>query len=414
MPKLYFGRTGHADLPLHYGQVPPWLAQRMSLLGGAIIEAIALDYGKSAVLRRLSDPFWFQALGCVMGMDWHSSGITTSVMGALKKAINPKANELGIYICGGKGRFSKQTPDELLVIANQTGLNGTELVRCSKLSAKVDNTAIQDGFQLYLHSFIFSNEGEWAVVQQGMNDATGMARRYHWHSAQLKSFLETPHTSIYGKNQGLILNLTDEDAAAAKSNILDIIHQDPARMLPEIKKVLMPSHHEVRAENVNIKRLGTILALAHEKEFQKFVLFLLMKDIGPRTIQSLALVSEVIHGTPSRFSDPARFSFAHGGKDGHPFPVPTKVYDETIQVLRDSVEKAKLGNTEKKEAIKNLSKVAQLIEKDFTPNADFDKVIERERAESYKYGGRTVFGKAKPPKKAFQLSLFIQPQKTEE
>lgn len=385
----------------------------MSLLGGAIIEAIALDYGKSAVLQRLSDPFWFQALGCVMGMDWHSSGITTSVMGALKKSLTPKAKELGIYICGGKGKYSRQTPDELLAIADKTGLNGNELVRCSKLSAKVDNTAIQDGFQLYLHSFIVSDEGDWTVVQQGMNDGTGMARRYHWNSTQLKSFLENPHTSIYGKNQGLILNLTDEKAAAAKSNILNIIHEDPEKMLPEIKKIIMPSHHEVRSSNVNLKRLGTVLAIAHEKEFQNFESFLLMKDVGPRTIQSLALVSEVIHGSPSRFSDPARFSFAHGGKDGHPFPVPTKVYDETIDVLRESVEKAKLGNHEKKEAIKNLSKVAEMIEQDFTPNANFAAVIQKERDESYKYGGRTVFGKARSPETAFQLSLFVPPQLTD-
>lgn len=399
MPKLYFGRGGTADLPLHYGQVPPWLAQRMSLLGGAIVEAILLDYGKSEVLKRLSNPFWFQALGCVMGMDWHSSGITTSVMGALKKAVNPKAKELGIYICGGKGNHSRKTPDELLVIANQTGLNGTELVRASKLSAKVDNTAIQDGFQLYLHSFIVSNEGEWAVVQQGMNDNAGMARRYHWHSEQFKSFVEEPHTSIYGKNQGLILNLTDVNAAKAKSGILEIVHENPGRMLPEIQKLFMPSHHDVRAKDVNLKRLGTVLALAHEKELRDFESLLMLEGVGPRTIQSLALVSEVIHGTESRFNDPARFSFAHGGKDGHPFPVPTKTYDETISILRESVDKAKLGQSDKKIAIQNLSHVAQMMEEDFQPNpADFDKVITKERAESYKYGGRTVFGKAKPPK----------------
>jgi hypothetical protein len=203
---------GYADLPLHYGSVPPWLATRMSLLGGAIVEAIIVDYGKEEVIGRLSDPFWFQALGCVMGMDWHSSGITTSVMGALKKAVNPRAKELGIYICGGKGKHSRQTPAELLVIAEKTGLPGQELVRCSKLAAKVDNTAIQDGFQLYLHSFIVSDTGKWAVVQQGMNDANGMARRYHWHSAAMQSFTEVPHTFIYGQNQGQILNLTDKTA----------------------------------------------------------------------------------------------------------------------------------------------------------------------------------------------------------
>ncbi|HVD99805.1 MAG TPA: DUF763 domain-containing protein [Cytophagaceae bacterium] len=407
MPKLYFNSTRHADLPLHYGHVPPWLARRMSLLGGSILESIVLDYGKSEVLQRLSDPLWFQAFGCVLGMDWHSSGITTSVMGALKKAVNPKFNELGLYICGGKGKYSRETPAELLALSERTGLNGAELVRSSKLSAKVDNTAIQDGFQLYLHSFIVSDEGEWAVVQQGMNDATGMARRYHWHSAQMKSFVEEPHTFIYGQNQGIILNLTNTEAAAAKKGMLEIVQENPDKMLPEIRKIVMPCHHDVRAKDVDLKRLGSMLALAHDSDLSDFESLLLIQGMGPRTIQSLALVSEVIHGTPSRFSDPARFSFAHGGKDGHPFPVPTKVYDQTISVLQNAVEKAKLGDKDKKEAIKNLSLVSQLLEKDFEPKPeDFNKVIQKERDESYKYGGRTVFGKAKPPKDDGQLSLF--------
>jgi hypothetical protein len=393
MPKAYFSGRGSADLPLHYGQVPPWLAQRMAALGGAIMETILIDYGKSEVLRRLSDPFWFQALGAVMGMDWHSSGITTSVMGALKKAMNPKSKELGIYICGGKGKFSKQTPNELLLIADKTGLNGHELVHASKLSAKVDNTAIQDGFQLYLHSFILSDTGEWAVVQQGMNESVGMARRYHWHSAAFKDFLQAPHTYIYGQNQGMILNLTDANAGSTKNAMLDIVHENPDKIMPEIRRLYMPSHHDVRA---------------NDRDLRDFESLLMLQGVGPRTIQSLALVSEVIHGAPSRFEDPARFSFAHGGKDGHPFPVPVKVYDQTISILRDAVEKAKVGDTDKKAAIHNLSKITGMLESDFTPNADFDKVIAKERAESYKYGGRTVFGKAKPPKgsKASQLDLF--------
>jgi hypothetical protein len=408
MPKLYFNsNTRYADLPLHYGKVPPWLAQRMTLLGGAIIESIVLEYGKSAVLSRLSDPFWFQAFGCALGMDWHSSGITTSVMGSLKVAVNPKFKELGIYICGGKGKHSRKTPDELLLLADRTGLNGTELVRSSKLSAKADNTAIQDGFQLYLHSFIVTDEGEWAVVQQGMNDATGMARRYHWHSEKVNSFVENPHTFIYGQNQGAILNLVDTEAVSTKTGILDIVKERPSLILPEIQKIVMPRHHEVRASNVNLKRLGAVLALAHESDLRNFESLLLLEGVGPRTIQSLALVSEVIHGTPSRFNDPARFSFAHGGKDGHPFPVPTKVYDETIHILRTSVEKAKLGNTDKQQAIKNLTIAAQQMEKGFEPDANaFNRVIAKERAESYKHGGRTVFGKAKPPKDDGQLNLF--------
>src|ERR1700710_2542969 len=198
-------RSGSADLPLHYGYVPQWLAERMARLGLAITESIITEYGKEEVLRRLSDPLWFQSFGAVMGMDWHSSGITTSVMGALKRAINPHAKELGIFICGGKGKSSRQAPDELLAVANRTGLDGNYLVRCSKLSAKVDNTAIQDGFQLYMHNFIVSSSGNWAIVQQGMSDLTSTARRYHWHSEGLTSFVDDPHTFIYGKNTGQIL-----------------------------------------------------------------------------------------------------------------------------------------------------------------------------------------------------------------
>lgn len=398
----------YADLPLHYGKVPPWLAQRMTLLGGAIIESIVLEYGKAAVLSRLSDPFWFQAFGCALGMDWHSSGITTSVMGSLKAAVNPAFKDLGIYICGGKGKHSTKTPDELILFADRTGLNGTDLVRSSRLTAKVDNTAIQDGFQLYLHSFIVTDEGDWAVVQQGMNDATGMARRYHWHSEKVNSFVENPHTFIYGQNQGPILNLVDVDAGSAKTGILDIIKERPSLILPEIQKIVMPKHHEVRATNVNLKRLGAVLALAHDSDIRNFESLLLLEGVGPRTIQSLALVSEVIHGTPSRFSDPARFSFAHGGKDGHPFPVPTKVYDETISILKHSVEKAKLGDSDKQQAIKSLTAAAQKMEAGFKPEAGaFERYIAKERAESHLHGGRTVFGKAKPPKKDDgQLNLF--------
>lgn len=405
MPKLYFNSNNrYADLPLHYGKVPPWLAQRMSLLGGAIVESIVLEYGKSEVLDRLSDPLWFQAFGCVLGMDWHSSGITTSVMGALKKTLNPRFNELGIYICGGKGKYSRQTPVELLKLSDTTGLNGEALVKYSKLTAKVDNTAIQDGFQVYLHTFIVTKEGEWSVVQQGMNELNSMARRYHWHSKHVKEFVENPHTFIYGKNQGEILNLTDVKASNTKTGILSILKEKPDVILPEIRKIVMPTHHDVRREDVNLKRLGSIVAIAHNTELRNFESFLLLEGVGPRTVQSLALVSEVIHGTPTRFTDPARFSFAHGGKDGHPFPVPLKVYDETINVLQNSIEKAKLGDKDKQQAIKNLTLAAQSLEKGFEPDPDsFEKLVGRERNESYKYGGRTVFGKVEPPK---QLSLF--------
>ncbi|MEO1050416.1 MAG: DUF763 domain-containing protein [Bacteroidota bacterium] len=389
--------AGYADLPLHNGRVPQWLAQRMSSLGGAIIEAVVMEYGKSEALTRLSDPMWFQSLGCVLGMDWHSSGITTSVMGALKKALNPKARELGIYICGGRGKHSRETPNELLALAERTGLDGTKLVQYSKLTAKVDNTAIQDGFQIYLHSFIVTDEGEWVVVQQGMNGDSGMARRYHWHSSQLRSFIEEPHTFIYGKRQGDILNLTDKNAHSTRDGILSISKESPVQMLNEIRKITLPRHHDVKAKDVDLKRLGSILALAHETDVKNFESLLLLNGLGPRTLQSLTLVSEVIHGTPSRFSDPARFSFAHGGKDGHPFPVPTKVYDKTIEVLKTGIDKAKIGRFDKQKAIKALTKASQRIEQEFVPNTNFDKVVAKERRDSWKYGGRTVNGHAKPP-----------------
>lgn len=401
-------KRGHADLPLHYGTAPPWLAQRMMQLGGAIVESIIMEYGRTALLQRMSDPFWFQSLGCVLGMDWHSSGITTSVMNALKKAINKRSQDLGIYVCGGRGNASRQTPDELLNIADRTGLNGNELVKASRLSAKVDNTAIQDGFQLYLHSFIVTQEGEWAVVQQGMNQNERMARRYHWMSAAVKSFTEEPHTSIYGKNQGLILNLTDKNAQPLKRGILDLTRENPDKLIKEIS-LIMPRQHEVQAKDVNLKRLGATLALAHNTDITDIESLLLLQGVGPRTIQSLTLVSEVIHGTPSRFSDPARFSFAHGGKDGHPFPVPTSVYDETIEIFDRSIHLAKLGDKEKSEALRNLSKVSLEMERGFTPNDNFDKIIQKERNESYLYGGRTVSGEAKKPDKpkgGIQLNLF--------
>ena len=402
-------KSGSADLPLHNGHVPRWLSERMAKLGLAITESIILEYGKSEVLRRLSDPFWFQSFGAVLGMDWHSSGITTSVMGALKRAINPHSKELGIYICGGKGKFSRETPAELMKIGERTGIDANELVRCSKLSAKVDNTAVQDGFQLYLHCFIVTDAGEWSVVQQGMRDNTGTARRYHWHSPNLSSFVEEPHTGICGLNQGQILNMVAREAIPAQQGIIQITRENPDRMMNEVQQLIMPHHHDVRAKDVDIRRLGSVLWLAHDKQPGDFEELLLLEGLGPRTLQSLAMVSEVIHGTPSRFKDPARFSFAHGGKDGHPFPVPTKVYDETISTLHHAVNKAKLGQSDKQQAIKALTELAQRAEKDFIPQDNVEALIEKERNESWRYGGKTIFGDAQPPSrrsKNVQLRLF--------
>lgn len=401
-------KSGFADLPLHNGYVPQWLYERMSKLGFAITEAILAEYGKKAFLSRLSDPFWFQSFGAVMGMDWHSSGITTSVMGALKRALNPHAKELGIYICGGKGKFSKEAPKELLQVGEQTGLNGDELVRLSKLSAKVDNTAVQDGFQLYIHNFIVSNEGDWSVVQQGMREGDAMARRYHWHSQQVTSFVEEPHSAVCGQNLGPILNLTAAEANATRKGIMDLTVEKPEKMMQEFQHLFMPSHHNVQGKDVDLKRLGTVLWLAHETKPKDFEELLLLEGVGPRTVQSLTLVSEVIHGTPSRFKDPARFSFAHGGKDGHPFPVPTKTYDEVIETLQKAVRKAKIGATDKAEALKKLHEIAARREKDFIPTEDLQKQIQKELDESWTYGGKTIFGDAKPLKrsKGVQLRMF--------
>ena len=397
-------RSGVADLPLHGGRVPQWLATRMTTLGTAISESVVHHYGHSALLSRLSDPFWFQALGSVMGMDWHSSGITTSVLGALKRGLNPRAHELGIYICGGRGRHSRNTPSELRAIADKTGLNGDALVRTSRLAAKVDNNAIVDGFQIYLHGFILTRQGEWAIVQQGMNEGSRLARRYHWHSATVKDFTCEPHAAIAGEHQGIIQNLVDERAKPAQNALLDVANDNPQRTLTEVMKMRMPMHHDVRAKDVDLKRLGAVLAVSHDHKLRDFASLLLMENVGPRTLQTLAMIAEVIHGTPTRFADPARFSFALGGKDRHPFPVPLKTYDESIAVLRRSLDAAKLGDTDKIDGMKRLEKFVRVVEQKYSPEADFDAVLAHEHAISPSLDGRTVFDDK--PRRRAQLSLF--------
>ena len=387
-------RSGVADLPLHSGRVPAWLAERMTTLGTAITESVCHHYGRDAFLARLSDPFWFQAFGSVLGMDWHSSGITTSVMGALKRGLNPRAHELGIYICGGRGRQSRNTPDELRRIADSTGLDGDALVRTSRLTARIDNNAVGDGFQIYLHAFVLTREGQWAIVQQGLNEASSTARRYHWHSADVRDFASEPHTVIVGEYAGTIQNLVDRRAAPAQDALLAIAREDPARTLSEARRLVMPRRHEVRAADIDERRLGAVLALAHERDLRDFASLLLVEQLGPRTLQSLALIAEVVHGTPTRFEDPARFSFAHGGKDGHPFPVPLQTYDASIAVLRSALDAAKLGHTEKLEGMARLDRFTRVIERRREPAADVAATIAHERAISASLGGRTVFDEA--------------------
>ncbi len=384
-------RSGLAELPLHPGKVPSWLYERMAKMARAITEAIITEYGNEEFLRKISDPYWFQAFGSVLGMDWHSSGITTSVMGALKQAINPISESLGLYVCGGRGAYSRRTPFELLEYSGRKGLNGESLVRSSRLSAKIDNTAIQDGYQIYLHSFIVSEKGNWSVVQQGMNGPAGMARRYHWHSPDLKSFIEEPHTSVVGENMGPILNLTDPKARATKNGILQITHESPEKMIDEIRLMVLPTHHDITYRDVDLKRLGAVLAIAYDRKFQNFEDLLLLEGLGPKTLRSLTLVSEVIHGTPSRFEDPARFSFANGGKDGKPFPVQTKVYDETYQYLRKAIDRARLGIYDKQKAVRGLVPLLYKLEKNFVPKVEqYQKFIDNEVRDSSSFGGMTA------------------------
>ena len=404
-------RSGSADLPLHGGRVPAWLGQRMTRLGAVITQAIVLEYGRDELLRRLAHPFWFQSFGAVMGMDWHSSGITTSVLGALKRGLAPLSGELGLHVCGGRGRHSRATPAELMAVGDRVGIDGGALAKASRLVAKVDSAAVQDGFDLYLHGFIVADDGRWVVVQQGMNGTSKQARRYHWLSEGLESFVDAPHAAIEGRQQGNIVNLADRRASASRDRQLDLLQQagpdgivrhlariepraepacepEPQAMLPHL---VMPEHHDVRAKDVVERRLHGALAAAVECGPHDFAELLLVPGIGARTIRSLAMVAEVVHGAPCRFSDPARFSLAHGGKDRHPYPVPTKVYDRTIEVMKAAVGSAKLGNDEKLAAIRRLDGQARRLERTAS-GPSVEALIAEERVRSHEYGGRSVFG----------------------
>src|ERR1700712_1151754 len=398
-------RTGSADLPLHGGRVPPWLATRMAALGAVITEAIVPHYGRDEFLRRLSHPFWFQSFGAVMGMDWHSSGITTSVIGALKRGLGPLQDELGILGCGGPGNQSRKTPDELRLLGERIGFDGAGLIRASRLVAKVDSAAVQDGFDLYLHGFFVTDEGKWTVVQQGMNGADKQARRYHWHSEALKSFVDEPHSAIDGHAQGEIVNLTDKRAEASRTAQPDLLKDlGPDRIISELlalsgkmpaqallPHLIMPAHHDVRPKDVFARRLHGTLAAAAERGPVDFPELLLTSGVGARTVQSLAMVAEIVHGAPYRFKDPARFSLAHGGKDRHPYPVPIKVYDETIRVLKSAVQNAKLGRDEEMQALKRLDDQARRLES-IANGPSLEAFVATERAASPTLDGRSVFG----------------------
>jgi hypothetical protein len=410
-------RSGSADLPLHGGRVPRWLADRMTRLGALMAQAIVHEYGRDELLRRLAHPFWFQSFGAVMGMDWHSSGITTSVIGALKRGLAPLERELGIHVCGGRGKHSRATPAELVAIGERAGFDGAALAQASRLVAKVDSAAVQDGFDLYLHGFIVTDEGHWVVVQQGMNGERRQARRYHWLSEDLRSFVDDPHAAVDGPGQGKIVNLADRRAKASREAQLDLLRTlgpdgivrewrqlergaSPAPIeegvqaplqLGLLPHLILPDHHDVRGSDVVLRRLHGNLAAAAENGPKDFTELLQLPGVGARTVRALAMVAEVLHGAPCRFSDPARFSMAHGGKDRHPFPVPTRVYDHTIQVLKSAVTQAKLGKEEELAALKRLDAQSRQLERHAT-GPSVEELLAEERRRSHEYGGRSVFG----------------------
>ncbi len=381
----------------------------MATLGALITEAIVQHYGRDEYLRRLANPFWFQSFGAVMGMDWHSSGITTSVIGALKRGLQPLEKELGLHVCGGRGTHSRKTPAELEAIGDRIGFDGVALARASRLVAKVDSAAVQDGFDLYLHGFIVADDGKWTVVQQGMNENRRQARRYHWLSEGLESFVDTPHSAIEGPAQGDIINLADRRAAASREAQLTLLagtspdnlarlyaeaeglpaaEPEPQPLLPHL---VMPAHHDVRPENIVTRRLHGALQAAAERGPADFPELLLTPGVGARTVRALALVAEVMHGAPCRFTDPARFSLAHGGKDRHPFPVPIKVYDETIGVLKRAVSYARIGRSDKQAALRRLDEHARKVDS-IASGPAVEDILETERHNSRSYGGRSVFG----------------------
>jgi len=388
----------------------------MTRLGAVLSQAIVHHYGRDELLRRLANPFWFQSFGAVMGMDWHSSGITISVIGALKRGLTPLRSELGIHVCGRRGRHSRLTPQELMAVGERVGIDGAALAKASRLVAKVDSAAVQDGFDLYLHGFIVTDAGNWTVVQQGMNDERRQARRYHWLSEGLTSFIDDPHTAIEGRPQGEIINLADHRADASRRAQLELLGSlGPDKIAREfvalrasergvsapqaqecLPHLLMPFHHAVRGSDVIARRLHGNLAAAADRGPKDFPELLLTPGVGARTVQALAMVAEVVHGAPFRFSDPARFSLAHGGKDRHPYPVPIKVYDETIRVLKSAVQKARLGRDEELDALRRLDAQARALERVAT-GPSVEQLINDEIQKSHSYGGRSIFGFEPPP-----------------
>jgi len=354
-------RTGIANLPLHYGKVPPWLFDRMVKLAREITIAIVADYGAEEMLRRLSHPYWFQAFGCILGYDWHSSGVTTTLCGAIKEGMKGLERDLGLFIAGGKGKTSRRTPLEIESWGDSISLNPTPLIYASRMSAKVDSSAVQDGYQLYHHTFLFTISGSWTVIQQGMNEATRYARRYHWLGEAVTSFVNEPHSAILSEARGQALNLVASESDPARTTITSIATEEkPEHILSDLRKLKtlnLPSHHYLSTHDLHPDSLSRILISTYERQPQGFEQLLGLQGVGPKTIRALSLISELIHGVTPSYRDPARYSFAHGGKDGIPYPVDRKTYDQSIELLRKAINKTKLGLREKNEALNRLNRV---------------------------------------------------------
>ncbi|MBI4650227.1 DUF763 domain-containing protein [Candidatus Desantisbacteria bacterium] len=353
-------KTGTANLPLHYGNAPAWLFTKMRALSREIITLIVSDFGPEEFLKRMSDPFWFQAFGCVLGFDWHSSGLTTTVCGAIKESIRGIEKELGVFVAGGKGKTSRKTPSEIELWSEKLSINPLKLVYASRMSAKVDNSAVQDGYQLYHHTFLFTKKGNWAVVQQGMNDINKWARRYHWFSEDVLDFVCEPHSAICSDKRGETLNMVAKKSEEARIISTDAAKENPEKLAKEIDKIInleLPGRHPILQKDINSKYLQKIFLTTYEKQPENFEDLLGIEGVGPKTIRALALISEIIYGKSPSFEDPARYSFAHGGKDGFPYPVDRKNYDNSIEYLRKAITLAKIGQSDKIHALKRLGNI---------------------------------------------------------
>lgn len=366
-------KTGIATVPLDYGKCPRWLFERMKRLARAIILAVVEEFGTEELLKRLSDPVWFQSLGCVIGFDWNSSGLTTTTLGALKAGIFGLEKELGLFICGGKGKTSKKTPQQIQNWGELLGFSQREiekLVYASKISAKVDSCLIQGGFQIYHHNFIFTKEGQFSVVQQGMNTNLQKARRYHWLSLKIKDFTEEPHSGIITDGNLKLLNLVSKESRKNKEISAELVKEEPQTFLRDIKIINEKSDfllrqkrlpgfcemelknrefqwHPVLKEKFNLKRLKKIVEKAHFLKPENFENLLMVEGVGPRTIRALSLVAEVIYGAKPSYEDPARYSFAVGGKDGTPYFVEKETYDKLIKVTEKALEKSRISYRER-------------------------------------------------------------------